>query len=536
MVRFLNERYPELSFGVETAKSSKPGLCDPDILITTHSRMLRDRVCRALREETGNPRDMPKWIVFFYDRGVTSDQHRWSWNACPEHDTEAVRRCRPGSGLSGTAEMFSVAFPDADALLDAHILDRVAAGDPVTPAGAVNRKWGALPAGPVELHPFGKDLIAFVQTHYWPDQYGTLFELGTLVQRFQPAPSVERRGMLALWPDRAAYDRGPVKRLRGKPGRMIRRMLPFLTDGHVECLANRFKADYGIDLSDYVIRSGMSAEHFRHAYTHERGDMADMETVASRKSLAASCMNEGYGDLYWHPAEAYASGDFTIVWAEDGEGRVAARCVVMTMEGAVVGGPVYACNNRVCDLVADHITGAMGGRMWTGDEYGAWEGARLRYLQDGNGLAIGPYLDLEPQGLRHCGDMLEICGDGAFEASETSGLLMHQGICCNSCEQRFGEEHLTDVDSEDFCADCLAELYGRCHFSQDRVRHEDLVLVFFEADTGVWDCETWSWEVAKDYAVFCVDDGHFWRYEDAGRIEGGQISPRGIWHGGASPS
>ena len=130
LARILSERCPDLCFSFGENSFSSAPICEAGIRETTGSGDVRAQVVREMQEEKGNFNDQPKWIVFFYDRGMSDTLYRFQYSAYLEHDTDVVRRC-----LTGTTEVFRdcLTYEEGIALLNAHVLDRSPSGNPGAP-------------------------------------------------------------------------------------------------------------------------------------------------------------------------------------------------------------------------------------------------------------------------------------------------------------------------------------------------------------------------------------------------------------------
>lgn len=172
-------------------------------------------------------------------------------------------------------------------------------------------KWGEdwAHCNMVRRHGFHEFQSWVVSWIYWNVETGVgtykdKLELETLASLFQPSPSTEKASMMAIWPDRKAYDAGDKKRLRGKPGRMILKVFPFLNNNQVITIVDEYLKRWGIDPDNYVVKTGQAPADFKHAYSHERSADANLFTTSYRKSLSCSCMRYGFDHLPHHPAEA----------------------------------------------------------------------------------------------------------------------------------------------------------------------------------------------------------------------------------------
>ena len=265
------------------------------------------------------------------------------------------------------------------------------------------------------------------------------------------------------------------KQTSAAPGRAIRFMFPELTDAQLEIVVDKFRANFCEQ--NYVVKSGTSEEDFTHAYSHDIADMQNPHTTSWRKSLANSCMRYPFEQFDHHPGAAYSSGDFTIVWAEDENGCIAARATVRTDDGSWSHGPVYGTTEQSMDMVEQFIKDKGGCSAGFGD----WVGARLkRWPLDSSGEEfIGPYLDVVPSASRDDGEYLIIDRSGEVDHSEHQGTVSSVNSSCYECGDRVHEDHAyRSPDGDTYCECCFDEQYFFCEYEGEYTHREDAVDVF----------------------------------------------------------
>ena len=124
-------------------------------------------------------------------------------------------------------------------------------------------------------------------------------------------------------------------------------------------------------------------------------------------------MRYDFDNLPAHPATAYASGDFEIVYTTDQDGYIASRCVVYLNEDGdqKQAGPIYGVSEQALDIISNHLTAQ------NTNLDGLWDGAKLKRIPYGSSGFIAPYLDPEPRRLADDGDHLVVCHRGEIDLS-----------------------------------------------------------------------------------------------------------------------
>ena len=335
------------------------------------------------------------------------------------------------------------------------------------------------------------------------DQIGG-FTAPLMIKLFQPTPS-EQKGpsMVAIW--ESAEKRSRDMRLRMRPGKAFKKMFPWLTQVELAQIGDWYRELMLLNDSEIVIRSSTLPEHFKLAYAGEQAPMANPSTTCDRKVLSYSCMRYSFDDLPAHPAEVFASGDFTIVWAEI-LGKIAGRCVIYDKKA----GPIYGVSDTVLDALATHIYDKLGAISF--DEHDGWEGARLRKIEYHGGL-IGPYLDVEPQSASDHGDHLVISYDGNLELDEIDGTL-GGGCTCSECNSSIDEEECsTDHNGNSYCESCWSDLFAYCESCDQDGPRDESQEVFMATRHGT-QSQYWCESCRSTSASYCENEGEYWRDED----------------------
>ena len=229
------------------------------------------------------------------------------------------------------------------------------------------------------------------------------------------------------------------------------------------------------------------------------------KTTSMRKSIACSCMRYEFENQPYHPAYVYGSGDFTLYYTTDSQGRTGSRCVVYDTDKTdkPQAGPIYGVCEGSMDLIKNELD-----KIDAEYSNPSWLGANLLHIKFNDGV-IGPYLDLEPRSLAIVNDQyLEVSGSGDYDASCYSGVLGDSYRCCG-CGCSVGEDDVRTYGDDEYCEHCFYEYYGYCEWTEDYYPQEDLVNIQ-PHDVYVWiDC---------DNVVQCTD-GEYWDAEHAYYVE-----------------
>ena len=304
-------------------------------------------------------------------------------------------------------------------------------------------------------------------------------EGGSVWQRicvFRPFRSQLKPGYISITQNREKFDSDKQTAL--KPGRAIKTMFPEMTDAEIEEVVDKFR--HAFCDKDYIVKVGSDRTSFRHAYSHDQEAMQNPYTTSQRKSLANSCMRYSFDHLPCHPAEAFASGEFKILWVENQNGEIAARCVVGTAFDKPQAGPIYGTSETAMDLIQNKLV-TMHAR-----EGGSWSGATLLKI-DYDGGFVGPYLDLHPQALMESDEGLVVDSCGDIDASNYSGLLNAHDMHCESCGDGIRDDESYSAECTDYyyCEDCFHDRFMHCEYTHEYFHTDDAVVVYQNTRWGV---------------------------------------------------
>ena len=341
---------------------------------------------------------------------------------------------------------------------------------------------------------------------------------------FGPRRSERFHPKVSVWQSLENRDNDRVTAM--KPARAFALMFPELDHKAIIQLTDQYLQEFAP--REFTIHVSKEADDFRRAYAGEQSPNENIDTTPFRKHLAHSCMRYDFDNLPMHPAEAYASGDFTIVYATDQNNLVAGRCVVYTAEQPPQAGPIYGVSEQAIDCIQQRLE-AMGTDM-TG--CASWRGAKLRRVEYDGGF-IGPYLDLTPQSLDDMGDHLVVASRGEIDASQYNGVLGGHHTQCCQCNERLSEDEYwySEHTSEHYCESCYYDEHVYCDYLGDTV-HTDQTIVCWRVGYGGQHESVQVYEVIVndgDVFVECTDN-EYWHIDDAVFCEHQQefISPDDI--------
>jgi hypothetical protein len=325
---------------------------------------------------------------------------------------------------------------------------------------------------------------------------------------FGPRRSEKFHPKISVWQSLENRDNDRVTAM--KPARALALMFPELDHKSIIHINDEYLQEFAP--REFTIHVSKEAKHFKDAYAGEQSPNENIDTTPHRKHLAHSCMRYNFDNLPMHPAEAYASGDFTIVYALDQNDLVAGRCVVYTAEQQPQAGPVYGVSEQALDCIQERLE-AMGADM-TG--CASWKGAKLRRVEYDGGF-IGPYLDLTPQSLDDMGDYLIVASRGEIDASQYNGVLGGHHTQCCQCNERLSEDDYwySEHTSEHYCESCYYDEHVYCDYWQETV-HVDQTIVCYRLAYGgqresvqVYDHIVHN----DDTFIMCTDD-EYWHQDD----------------------
>jgi len=351
---------------------------------------------------------------------------------------------------------------------------------------------------------------------------------------FQPAQAKDNPLNLAIYESKDKFNRDI--RLSGKPGKIIKRILPFASESFCAAFADWFKEQFA-DIA-YTVKESTDAECFALAYSGIQSKTTNPSLTFNddvnlyAKSLSGSCMRHDKSDfrsgLPIHPSEVYASGDFKIVYAVDSKGHIGARCVVnIKQRDSVVyrPGPIYTATDSAFNAVAAYMVAQGYDKQGTCDTSG-WQGARIKAVEYQDGY-IAPFMDLCGEGnLTDSGEFFRLSRNGDYTFRETGGTIESEQFCC-SCEDcgegiREDDDHFYIEDSgATVCQSCFDSSYFQCAGNGNTYSNDDAVEVYYRS-YGRTRSRTYSQDYVdsgRSDCVFCDNESEYWNDSDVVYIE-----------------
>ncbi len=299
---------------------------------------------------------------------------------------------------------------------------------------------------------YGSPLSSFIQGFFSGTySYGERAAVDLLMDLHTPEQA--EGGGISLF--RCLKDRKRDRRTTMKVGRAFRHMFNHLSDAQIASVTETY-IEWTSPRS-FTLNTGYKAHHFAEAYGGDRASYRNPQITHSRKSLATSCMQgveRSYMGNDYSASEAYASGDFFIVWLTDKSGLIAGRVVVgyRASDRSLISGPIYGVCEQSLGMLSEYLEGIHA-------EEGEWDGLSLQRVGDPCDPIV-PYLDGGYSGDK-VGDKILLLpeGSGEYEFTDTEGYLVEVGEICSCCGYSVGFDACFDDDMTPFCETCFAEYY-----------------------------------------------------------------------------
>ena len=290
-------------------------------------------------------------------------------------------------------------------------------------------------------------------------EFGDYDTLNTFA-KFLPFKSKTVPGNVCISASRQKVDQN--KETPMSPGRAFRAMFPDVHDRFISSLVSIFVEGEEKE-QNLTISEGSEREDFKKVYTMPVAAMKNPDTTFMRKALSNSCMQKSFDHLKCHPTEAFASGDFKIIYVTNEDGHLASRVIVSTKN--MVQGPIYGTSETSINILQDKIENE-------GYKEGKWLGCKLlriphNYSED---QFIGAYLDISPTEISDDGEDLIIDGCGEINGSCHMGILETMNQChCDICEDPYDDEDVWYMEStsQSVCHHCRDEYFFYCEYMDD---------------------------------------------------------------------
>lgn len=323
-----------------------------------------------------------------------------------------------------------------------------------------------------------------------------------------PQWAKETAGNIAYFQNAEKRGRETPIRTSARPGKALRKIIPFLTDQETATLVDMLRADFPIEsVRVEILESDRKA--FRAAYLGDNyAPMMNPRLSGIRKSLSNSCMRYRFDGNVAHPAETYASPDFRLLVARDQENRVAARCLLNVRKSPPQYAPIYGATDSAIDAILAELESM--GAVAPDDN---WTGARLLRIEESDSCFVAPYLDVSPRQLTDSGNgYLTISRYGELSGSETGGLTHDENVrTCDDCGCRMDDDDsFCDDNGNCYCESCYHERFGTCEHCHDTTPRADLESVNVIGYRRRQDSEMWCDHCRANHAVETVCDSELW--------------------------
>ena len=275
-----------------------------------------------------------------------------------------------------------------------------------------------------------------------------------------------------------------------KSGKAIRRMFAHLSNQHVASITEDYiehttPRDFELVYSEKTLDFVTAYEHTTVTYRNPR-------LASDRKNLATSCMqqvgrHDDYDEegTYYSVGEAYASGDFGILYVKDKKNHIAGRVVIGIHRNGVevnyVHNSMYGACEQSLDMMQEHLD--FMGSVFHNDAHRGWYGLKLAVVGDVYD-AIVPYVDGEYRCdlVRKDGKQYFVLNDdGEFSLTETDGTLStgQECGCCGEMEN----DLVSTPDGDSYCRYCFDEHYTTCAITDNYIHNEDSIYAYMVVGT-----------------------------------------------------
>ena len=346
------------------------------------------------------------------------------------------------------------------------------------------------------------------------------------LRAFGPRRSEKFVGKITLWQSQKNRDDDRLTAM--KPARAIKLMFPELDHKSLITISDAYLQEFAP--RDLTLHTSKDADEFAFAYSGEQSPTENVRTTPGRKSMACSCMRYEFDHLSAHPATAYASGDFTIIYTTDQNNLVASRCVVYYKEGQPrQAGPVYGVSEQAIDMIEEYLHKL---KVTLYENGACWIGARLQRIEEEGGF-LAPYLDLTPQSLTDTGDYLEVHRRGEIDASQYNGILGGHYTSCHECGEHLSEDdyYYSEYNNNHYCESCFYDEHLYCDYWQETVHQDETIVCWRVGYNGQHESVRVYERIVHDGDVFVeCSDNEYWHIDDAVFCESQQefISPDDI--------
>lgn len=266
------------------------------------------------------------------------------------------------------------------------------------------------------------------------------------------------------------------KRTTGKAGKLLRKAFPFISPKSAESFAVAYKDKFYTPTQGLVVKTSVESESFAQVYTMTQAPASDPKLGNGLSSLAASCMRYKFSHLDAHPCSVYGTGDFQMVWVENGSGQLMARCVVAIRDERFAPSNIYTNSDIATKTIQDYLNAGSDEAQENTTQ--SWVNCRLLKVES-NGGFLAPYLDNYQGAVEsRCGDFWRITNNSSeIEFSTTSGEAGGYECNCESCGAGLHEDEGFCGLDQTVCESCYCENFTHCDSCEEAVSNEDIVPV-----------------------------------------------------------
>lgn len=306
-------------------------------------------------------------------------------------------------------------------------------------------------------------------------------DITKILSIFNPTECTKTKGHIAMYLTHKDKLRERVTSM--KSGKAIRRMFAHLSNQHVASIVEDyiehtsprdFELVYSEDTLDFVT-----------AYEHSTVSYRNPRLCCERKNLATSCMqqvgrHDDYNEegTYYSVGEAYASGDFGILYVKDKKNHIAGRVVIGKhkdgMDVHYVHNSMYGACEQSLDMMKEHLD--FMGSVFHNESNRGWYGLKLAVVGDVYDPIV-PYVDGEYRAdLTPNSKYFVLSDDGEYSLTETDGTISTGQLC--GCCQELENELITTPCGDQYCQYCFDENYTTCAINDEAIHHEDSIFAW----------------------------------------------------------
>lgn len=313
----------------------------------------------------------------------------------------------------------------------------------------------------------------------------TLFDYHKLLQ-FWPNIDRDKPGFLYGWVDDKGRSNGREGRVVIKPGKLLKRINPELSDSQIESLVNSIKEEF-FDV-ELTYHESDNPDDFVSVYTSET--ITKTSCSGEYKSLSTSCMRYKFDKLPYHPCYIYGSGDFLICYLKDSMGNIGARAILYKENNTY--SPIYSASSST----GKRLESELKERGYKEADDGDWEGGKLLKKEISDDCYVAPYFDLSPRCCDDDGDYFVIAYGGNYDFDSQYG---HTGdvVCCECCDETVPSGESFDLDYTTLCESCYDELSFICEYDGEVYHVREQTPVY---NNGVE--ETWCSDNQETYSTY----------------------------------